>query len=871
MIFYDIIILPLEYVFAWIFQFIYNGFPKAGAIGCIAGVSLAMNLLALPLYNIADRIQERERSIQKKLERWTLHIKRAFKGDERFMMLSEYYRQNNYHPIYALRSTLSILIQIPFFIAAYHYLRSSELLAGADFWLFKNLGAPDALIPIKLGAFSFSVNILPILMTAINCVSGTLYAKDAPLREKAQIYLLAAVFLALLYNSPSGLVIYWTLNNIFSLAKNAVKQYMREKQFPLAGKIAGGLSRLVSVIKAKLPVPPQPDFFLLAVSGLALAVLCGLLLPSSAIASSPIEFSFLGETDSPLSYIKTAFCVFLGFFVFWPIAIYKMFDKKTKTMLPILLFALLVCAVFNAYIFKANYGNIDITFSIENAKGLSAKNSFFALLNAELAAAIITCALIVKKKQKLLFISTAFCMGMGALGFMNIQRADRIYKEYAANLEKYSDRNDYLIEPVYHLSKTEKNVIVLFLDRGVGPFVSKIFDDYPAIKKQFDGFVWYPNTVSFAESTLTSAPSLYGGYEYTQEAINARVDELLVDKHTESQLVLAKLFLDAGYSATLTDPAEPSYSWAGDLSSYEREPDITVKEIEGRYIENYLNEKTLSTSDNADKTCRKQIVNFSVMQILQQDLRNGFYRQNIALSESAQISSLARHWLALFSHLYYLPNLTDFESQKGAYISMHSMAAHDVYKPLDDLEMPAKKSDKEYEWQEIHYLCDAAAFKQFGKFFDCLRQNGCWDNTRIILVSDHGIYQDVEVRHSKIMDARLAQWFSPMLLFKDFNANMPLQTNTAFMTSADTLFLAKEGLGLSETNPYTGKQLQTQKAGGVTVYECLDSNPETKKTDKVFAIDKTLAWHVLPGNISDLSNWIPLLEWEERQKNGGAK
>ena len=84
------------------------------------------------------------------------------------MMISEYYRQNNYHPLYVLRSSLSILIEIPFFIAAYHYLSHCELLMGAHWLIFKDLGSPDELIKFSIGSKLLIINVLPILMTLIN-------------------------------------------------------------------------------------------------------------------------------------------------------------------------------------------------------------------------------------------------------------------------------------------------------------------------------------------------------------------------------------------------------------------------------------------------------------------------------------------------------------------------------------------------------------------------------------------------------------------------------------------------------------------------------------------------------------------------------
>ncbi len=219
---YSIIVAPIEAVVGWIFLFITNKLPSLGVIGAICGVSVAINILALPLYNIAESIQEKERQINKKLEPRVKQIKKAFKGDEQFMMLSEYYRQNSYHPLYALRGSLSILIEIPFFIAAYNYLSNSEILKESSFWIFNNLGEADRMFTLSLGSLIIPVNILPIIMTAINFVSGYIYTRNATKRDKIQLYIMGLFFLVLLYNSPSGLVIYWICNNIFSLAKTIV-------------------------------------------------------------------------------------------------------------------------------------------------------------------------------------------------------------------------------------------------------------------------------------------------------------------------------------------------------------------------------------------------------------------------------------------------------------------------------------------------------------------------------------------------------------------------------------------------------------------------------------------------------------------------
>ena len=211
---YDIFIYPIELIVEFIYARANRVFANPGL--SIIAVSLLVNILVLPLYNRSDAMQEEERRRQAAMKHWSDHIKKTFKGDERFMIQSAYYRQQSYKPVYALRGSFSLLLQIPFFIAAYHFLSNLGDLQGTSFLMLRDLGQQDGLIRIG----DVSINLLPVLMTGINIVSGALYTKGFSVKEKLQLYGMALIFLVLLYTSPSGLVFYWTLNNLFSLGKN---------------------------------------------------------------------------------------------------------------------------------------------------------------------------------------------------------------------------------------------------------------------------------------------------------------------------------------------------------------------------------------------------------------------------------------------------------------------------------------------------------------------------------------------------------------------------------------------------------------------------------------------------------------------------
>src|SRR5574344_450043 len=232
-LFYNLIIVPLYNLMEVVYRFL-SDISSPGV--SIIGVSVAVTLLCLPLYIVAEAWQEKERLTQKELQPGVQRIKDTFRGDAQYMILSTYYRENHYHPMMALRSSISLLIQIPFFMAAYQFLSNLEELQGASFFFIKNLGAPDALFHIG----TFAVNVLPIAMTIINIIAGAFYCKGFPVKEKLQIYIMALVFLVLLYNSPSGLVLYWTMNNVFSLVKNVFykfKKPLRAFYFLLCGSV----------------------------------------------------------------------------------------------------------------------------------------------------------------------------------------------------------------------------------------------------------------------------------------------------------------------------------------------------------------------------------------------------------------------------------------------------------------------------------------------------------------------------------------------------------------------------------------------------------------------------------------------------------
>lgn len=171
-------------------------------------LSFAISLLLLPVFIYIERSKKKDDVVKKKMQPLIDEIKRVYKGQERYYYIKTINRQHNYSSFKALIPILSLLLQIPFFIAAYQFLESFEPLKEVSFWFIPDLSQADGFWGI--------VNILPIIMTVVNIITVYYYTINGDKSERKQMLVLAFAFLVLLFNLPAGLVLYWTMNNVFS-------------------------------------------------------------------------------------------------------------------------------------------------------------------------------------------------------------------------------------------------------------------------------------------------------------------------------------------------------------------------------------------------------------------------------------------------------------------------------------------------------------------------------------------------------------------------------------------------------------------------------------------------------------------------------
>ncbi len=882
---YATIIAPVVQILEFFFKLFAEITDNAGI--SVIGLSFVVTLCTLPLYMTAEKWQEEERRIQEKMKNSVARIKKAFRGDEQYMILSTYYRQNHYHPIFALRSSFSLLIQIPFFIAAYKFLSHLESLKGVSFLFIKDFGSPDRTFSIG----PFSVNVLPVAMTMINCISGAIYSKGHGAKEKIQIFGCAAVFLLLLYNSPSGLVVYWTMNNILSLVKNIfykIKNPLKTIQKLLFAAailiLASDLAIftqtktefriLAAVFALILPCVPfaakkisawlDSSFKIFdddkkircasfAFSAVLLAAVAGLGIPSMLMESEPEQYCYVEKIASPFFFLRYTFFQAAGFFILWPAGFYALFSPRIKKAFALIFPIAAFVSVLNTFAFSENYGPI-LPECIFMQPQLFKPTTFSLLLNAFLILAIIALVMILLKKNPRIIssVSLIFSVALFASSFRNIVKIGESYRKMTPPVVK--DK----IEPVYHLSKNGKNVIVIMQDRLFMPLIEPCLEEKPELREKFSGFEFYRNTVSFGKLTMIGTIGLFGGYSFTPWEVNQRTELTLQQKHNQALLTMPKVFHDAGFSVTVSGLPYENYLEYPTEKMYEGYEYVNRADTRGIYSDKWYADHGMKKVEFLAEAIKRNLIWFSFFKMVSPVFRRTVYHGEYWAAYDAYNDGLPR-FIDNYSELDYLSDLTQTDENGNNFIMIDNELVHEsILLNAPDF-VPSEEKVTRFSSgkfaKEKHFTTMMAVLSLYAKFFDYLKENGVYDNTRIIIVSDHGTtLKNEDFGLTDDFPKLSKSQVTATLLVKDFGKTGAVTEKNDFMTNADTPYLATKEIVENAENPFTHFPFRVEDKAPLIKIQVSKAQSTRIRNETKFPVPKD-EWFAVKDDIYVRENW----------------
>jgi YidC/Oxa1 family membrane protein insertase len=215
--------LTVDYsIFWWIGQPLYWLLTLfQGVVGnwglAIILVTITVKLLLYPLANAQYRSFAKMRMLQPKLQQ----LKERYGEDRQKMSMAmmELYKKEKVNP---MGGCLPLIIQMPVFFALYWVLLESYEIRHAPFALWiQDLSAPDPyyILPVLMGAS----------MWAMQKLQPTAATMD-PMQQKIMQYLpvMMTVFFVFF---PSGLVLYWLVNNLLSITQQLYITNKIEKEY----------------------------------------------------------------------------------------------------------------------------------------------------------------------------------------------------------------------------------------------------------------------------------------------------------------------------------------------------------------------------------------------------------------------------------------------------------------------------------------------------------------------------------------------------------------------------------------------------------------------------------------------------------------
>ena len=826
---YDLIIGPLEYLMSKI----YNAFGS-GIIIKLLLVSIFVNLISSPLYNKAAQLQAK--SVQRKanMAPWLKKIRSTFSGDERIFMTNAYYKLTGYTFKDEIASILALLVQIPFFMAAYNMLIKPENMETGFF------SVPDGLLPVG----GVNINVLPILMTVISIVSGILYSKKTPEAQKWSTLVLPVIFLFILYDSPAGLVIYWTFNCTFSLLRNISLQSKYGEKVESVKKEAAFFAKIILPIafiyahraltspignpRLYMVVGPciLAVFFVLPLFSKKLSnafhntneystreivlrevflyVFIAIYLTSSLVASSPSDFYAI-STEPGRLFVKPLFLL-AGLLFLWFNLYLGIFSDGVKRILCSILSFMCFIAVLDNILWGNHFGVMtpDLHYEI-NPLFPNIWIILSLLLILALYAVYIRFSGKLRRYENMAIIVlllSFLCSGAVNYG--------KILKSYAEEPEVSS----VLPEKPFRLNPEKKNVIVIMLDRAVGAYLPYIFRERPELCEQYDGFTYYSNAVTTGTCTTLGAPGLFGGYEYSGPELIKDTGRTVGERHIEALKVLPTMFLQNGYHCILSGLPYANYRNTSDMTMFDDFENTDTYNLEFSYA---LNE-TL-TSDTWDPS--EALFSYALFKASPYFAQGTMYYMGCeGYKDNPEFTPFPRS----YSILDRLPEMTEISDASEApfFIEFNNNATHNpVFLRLPDYvySEDAEDYDRDYidshpdyvakmdeligdMYRKMSYQTNAGAIRLLGEWFDYLRECGVYDNTRIIIASDHG-YPYFDFDNMLAGDDYNAEVFSCVLMCKDFDSH-GFMADEALMTNADVPALTTNGLLTDCTNPYTG-------------------------------------------------------------------
>jgi YidC/Oxa1 family membrane protein insertase len=215
---------PFRHGIVWILKKLHVVIPNYG--WCIIIFGILFKAIFYPL-------NQKQADSMKKMQELSPQIKVINEKYEKDPALKqqkimELYKKNGTNP---MGGCLPMLVQIPIFIALYTAFSDTIDLWKSPFLWVTDLSEPDTIwtTPALLGVSGIALNVLPLIMVGTQVVQTKMTSVTTDPNQKTMMYLMPLIMLYFFWTMPSGVTLYWTIQNVLSIVQQTVTNKLGKK------------------------------------------------------------------------------------------------------------------------------------------------------------------------------------------------------------------------------------------------------------------------------------------------------------------------------------------------------------------------------------------------------------------------------------------------------------------------------------------------------------------------------------------------------------------------------------------------------------------------------------------------------------------
>jgi YidC/Oxa1 family membrane protein insertase len=178
-------------------------------------LTILIKLIFYPLSVKSYKSMKKMQDLQPLIK--TLREKYANNKEQLNKEMMDLYKSRSINP---MGGCLPMIVQIPVFFALYKGLSAAIELRHAPFMLWINdLSSPEDLFSFTVAGYTLPIRMLPLIMGITQFIQQKMTPTAAdPMQEKMML-MMPIVFTFLFWGFPSGLVLYWLVNNVISIGQ----------------------------------------------------------------------------------------------------------------------------------------------------------------------------------------------------------------------------------------------------------------------------------------------------------------------------------------------------------------------------------------------------------------------------------------------------------------------------------------------------------------------------------------------------------------------------------------------------------------------------------------------------------------------------